>query len=551
MSHPSVLIAGAGPAGLVLAITLLKNGVPVRIIDKEPTLRIGSRGAGIQPRTLELYEFLGVLPEFLKKADTSHPMRRMYALPGGTKVVKELPVAEEAEPTPATPYTNGVVIAQDVHEGVLRAHLTALGGVVEMGTELRGFEQYADRVEARLVKVGADGAETLETADASWLVGADGVHSVVRKGLGLSFLGETREEEHVLVGDIIVEEGLDRGFWHYWIPPSQMMVLRPGTKDPKGFRFAFTGGPAHWKQTIPSRDEFVEEFYKVTDRRDVQFGAATWISGFKPSMRMVDKFGVGRVFVAGDAAHCHSPTGGQGLNSSVQDAANLGWKLALVASGRAPAALLESYSQERLPVIAEMLKLTSALHEKTVAAVAGKGDSDGAFTRGGALGMLGVNTQGSAIVLAEADAEGVVGAYGEAEAEGRARAGYRAPDAPGLGGGADFARLFGAFGPTAHTALVFGGSPQAEAAVAGALARWPKGSVRVVQVRPAGTAVAGGSVNGTWEVVEDREGHAYAAYAGGLKAEGIRVVIVRPDGMVGAVVETAQGVDKYRSLIFG
>ncbi|KAJ7106977.1 FAD binding domain-containing protein, partial [Mycena epipterygia] len=111
----------------------------------------------------------------------------------------------------------------------------------------------------------------------------------------------------------------------------------------------------------------------------------------RPSMRMVDKFGVGRVFVAGDAAHCHSPTGGQGLNSSVQDAVNLGWKLALVANACAPSTLLDSYSAERLPVIAEMLQLTTALHEKTTAQLDTSKDDDGAWKRGGALSMLGVN----------------------------------------------------------------------------------------------------------------------------------------------------------------
>ncbi|KAJ7769132.1 FAD binding domain-containing protein [Mycena maculata] len=542
---PSVLIAGAGPAGLILAITLLKSGVPVRIINKESTHRIGSRGAGVQARTLELYDMLGFLPEFLEASDTALPMRRMYALPGGSEVVKVLPIAEYVEPTPAAPHPNPVSISQEVHEEILRRYLTELGGEVELGTELRTFKQFPDHVWVHIVKTDSAGVESTEITKVDWLVGTDGVHSVVRKQLGLTFLGETKEEQHVLVGDIVVEEGLDRDFWHYWMPPSSMMVLRPGTKEANGFRIAYTGGPEHWKETVPTRDEFVEEFYRVIGRRDIKFGAMPWVSSFKPSMRMVDKFGVGRVFVAGDAAHCHSPTGGQGLNSSVQDAVNLGWKLALVATGRAPATLLDSYSEERLPVIAEMLKLTTALHEKTVAAVAGGGagaPDNGAFARGGALSMLGVNARGSGIVLAEAGpAAGAGGAYAEAAG---VRAGYRAPDAPGLGGAA--ARLFELFGPAAHTVLVFGGDDDARFTVASAVSRWPRGAVRGVRVLAAGQS-AEGRLGG---VVEDREGHAYAAYAGGVPEGEIRVVIVRPDGIVGAV-GSAEVVDQYRKLIFG
>ncbi|KAJ7485703.1 FAD binding domain-containing protein [Mycena latifolia] len=549
MSKPTVLIAGAGPAGLILAITLLKNGVPVRLIDKEATHRIGSRGAGVQPRTLELYDILGVLPEIQKAADASLPRKRMYALPGGTKVVKELPVAEWVEPTPGTPHTNPVTLSQEVHEEILRGYFSALGGVVELGTELRTFDQFPDHVVAQIVKTGPDGKETTETTDFDWLVGTDGVHSYVRKHLGLSFLGETKEEQYVLVGDIVVEEGLDRGFWHYWIPSGQMMVLRPGTTVANGFRFAFTGVPEHWKHKEPTRDEFVQEFYTVTGRRDIKFGAVTWLSSFKPSMRMVDKFGVGRVFLAGDAAHCHSPTGGQGLNSSVQDAVNLGWKLALVASVRAPAALLDSYTAERLPVIAEMLQLTSALHEKTAAQVAGgtgTTDDGSAWRRGGALGMLGVNARGSAIVLAAASDVADGGAYEAAAAAGRVQAGYRAPDAPGLGGAVT--RLFELFGPAAHTVLVFGGDVEAHQAVARALEGWPQGTVRAVRMQRAGTAA---EIAPFGEVLQDREGHAYAGYVSDVAEGELTVVIVRPDGMVGAVVSELDDIARYGKLIFG
>ncbi|KAJ7847756.1 FAD binding domain-containing protein [Mycena olivaceomarginata] len=550
MSQPSVLIAGAGPAGLILGISLLKNGVAVRLIDRESKHRVGSRGAGIQPRTLESYDILGVLPEILKRADPELCRRRMYELPGGTKVIKELPVVEYVEPTPGMPHTNPVTLGQDLHEEILHGYLAELGGTVEFDTVLGSFDQLPDHVVAQLVKARPDGTEATESAKFDWLVGADGVHSVVRKQLGLSFVGETKEEDYVLVGDIdVVNKSLDRKFWHYWIPPSQMLILRPGAGT--SWRMAFTGAPEHWKKTLPTRDEFVEEFYAVTGRRDIKFGAATWLSSFRPSMRMVDKFGVGRVFVVGDAAHCHSPTGGQGLNSSVQDSINLGWKLALVATGRAPATLLDSYSTERLPIIAEMLKLTTSLYEQT-AATAGTGDVGGwttAFKRGGALSMLGVNTRGSTIVLVDdehAAAEG--GAYAAA-APGRVQAGYRAPDAPGLVGADETTtRLFDVFGPAAHTVLVFGGDASAHGAVKHALACWPQGTEHTMLISRAGEK---GESTVLGKVLEDREGHAHAGYASDMTAGSMTIVIVRPDGVVGAVVSQAEGIERYGKLIFG
>ncbi|KAJ7772929.1 hypothetical protein DFH07DRAFT_991377 [Mycena maculata] len=193
-----------------------------------------------------------------------------------------------------------------------------------------------------------------------------------------------------------------------------------------------------------------------------------------------------------------------------------------------------------------MLKLTTALHEKTVATVAGgAAKDDSTFTRGSALSMLGVNAHGSRIVLAE-EGPAVGGAYGDEGVPGRVRAGFRAPDVPGLGGAAT--RLFELFGPLAHTVLLFGGDEDARFAVASAVSRWPRGAVHGVRVLPAGQSAEG--LLG--EVVQDREGHAYAAYAANGASEGeMTVVIIRPDGMVGAMGSAAEAVDRYCTLVFG
>ncbi|KAJ6511503.1 FAD binding domain-containing protein [Mycena vitilis] len=538
-SSASVLIAGAGPSGLILAIILLKNGVSVRIIDKELKHRGGTRGSGVQPRTLELYDILGILPEILQ-AGGPIPTILKYE-PGEIKPFSSFNLTQWVEPTPDSPHSNPHNISQDRHEEILRAHLQKIGCSVELGSELRSFEQFPDHVVAHIVRTDANGTQE-ENTRFDWLVGTDGARSVVRKQLGLSFLGETRAE-HMALGDIIVEEGVDFGSWHMWNVPPRILTLRSGNSKSKVFMFGYTGRPDHLADTPVTREEFIEDFYAITKRPDIKFGPTTWISNWRPNMRMVDTMQCGRVFIAGDAAHCHSPTGGQGLNSSVQDVANLGWKLALVHKGLAAPALLDTYSAERLRVIAQMLKLTTELYHKTFN-TAGKADAgDSGWARGPDLSMLGVNYCGSSIVLEDEDEARVPGnAYAKVEG-GRSRAAYRAPDAPGLVcKGEDVpTRLFAIFSASAHTVLLFGGDAAAHASLAEVLARLPEGTVRMVQIVPQGQT-AGASAGSTL-VLEDRAGHAYTGY--GVPADKRTVVVVRPDGVVGATVTGAKGIERY------
>ncbi|KAF7342093.1 FAD-binding-3 domain-containing protein [Mycena venus] len=562
MASPSVLIvspslpflqaiellgqAGAGPSGLILALILLKNGVSVRIIDKEIKHRIGSRGSGIQPRTLELYDILGVLPNIQKAGEPVSPISTYE--PGEIKPTKTFRLSEYVEPTPDTPHPNALNLSQDIHEEILRAHLQTLSCSVELGSELRAFEQFSDHVVARIVKTDSDGSQHEESTKFDWLIGTDGAHSVVRKQLGLSFLGETREEQHLALGDIVVEEGADPKFWHMWSQPPKLIALRSGGSTSKVFMFAYTGRPEALAHKTITREEFIEEFYAMTGRRDVKFGAATWLSNYRPNMRMVDKMQVGRVFIAGDAAHCHSPTGGQGLNSSVQDVANLGWKLALVHKGLAAPALLDTYSEERLRVIAQMLKLTTELYNKSFDNIsAGKNMADAWARRGGNLGMLGINYYGSSIVLEDGAplAGGASDAYSKGTS-GCVQAAYRAPDAPGLvhvgsANDAPTTSLFAIFSVSVHTVLLFGGDESAHARVVEVLGRLPKEVVRAVQLLPRGQTASDSKTSAL--VLEDHAGHAYAGY--GVRVDSLTVVVVRPDGVVGAVVSGAEGLERY------
>ncbi|CCL99757.1 uncharacterized protein FIBRA_01779 [Fibroporia radiculosa] len=546
-----VLIVGAGPTGLILALTLAKNGVPVRIVEKDAAFHVGQRGVGVQPRTLEIYQFLGALPDVKANGIPVLPFRA-YKIGGGDDCVKTFYMSPPTEPTPAIPNPDSWLLGQNVAQRILRSHLAKYNCHVELGTTLHSFEQHDDSVVAKVVRTQADGAEISETIHCHWLVGADGSHSTVRKQLGLTFHGEQRAEEAV-VGEIDVQ-GLDGNFLHNWGDPStQMLLLRP-TETKDVFAFAFLGS-LDYKKILSDREELVGTLRKFSGRDDLVFGEVKSVGYFQPHIRMVNKFNVGRVFVAGDAAHVHSPAGGQGMNSSMQDVFNLGWKLALVEKGLASRTLLESYTDERLPVIAEMLKVTTELLNRR-SARAREGELEGvrterAYANEEKMKQLKVNYRWSAIVQDERkpfeenaplDPYGILG-------DGVVRAGDRAPDAPGLVkvGTGQTLSLFDIFSPSYHTVLVFAGDDTTQVgSVIAVLKNYVSEVIRSVAIYGVDTAQPG--VEGTDMVLLDKEGHARAGYA--VEKGPMTVVVVRPDGVVGAIVLGAGGVQKYFEKIF-
>ncbi|KAH9944589.1 monooxygenase [Amylocystis lapponica] len=547
MSSPSpvsVLVVGAGPAGLVLALALAKNGISLRIIEKETQRLAGQRGAGIMSRSLELYNYLGVLPDILAKAKSPPPMRK-YKLPGGVEPLSTFHISPPVTPTPACPYLNSAMLGQESVEAILRAHLEQLGVHVEYGTRLQTFEQHSDRVVAHTIKADA-GEEKEHDITCHWLVGTDGARGVVRKQLGLQFLGTPHEDLHFVIGDVVCK-GLDEDYWHSWGEVAgDMVLLRP--TEHNGVFSLMAGGHISPATLVSDRAELVKFVHKTTERDDLEISDIRSLFEYRPNVRMVDKFGEGRVFVAGDAAHVHSATGGQGLNSSIQDSFNLGWKLALVENGFAAPSLLSTYSEERLPVIAAMLQRTTVLLNKTVS-----GSVD-AWDRGGVLKQLGVNCRWSSIVVDERSARGdpdelMANAYGGGG--GILCAGDRAPDAPGLvdaeGGTTSFFRLFGA---THHTVVFFAADVHRVAELLGALAECPPKSIRAVLVLPQGhPGVSAETVHGVDTVVTDRDGHAYAGYA--VSKESVVAMVVRPDGIVGGIVLGVAGLRRYFGGVFG
>ncbi|PCH36572.1 monooxygenase [Wolfiporia cocos MD-104 SS10] len=553
-----VLIVGGGPTALATALTLTKNNIPVRIIQKDEHYHRGQRGAGIQvfpfpfpakhshnryvqPRTLEYYNLLGVLPDILERGIPVVPIR-IYKLPGGTEPIKTFPMVEFEENTPAIPHNMPHLLGQANQEAVMREHLEKLGVRVELNTEFLSYEQHEDGVVAHLVR--QLGEEKIpETVRCDWLVGADGARSVVRKQLGVTFLGETHSE-HLIFGEIEVK-GLSSDYWHVWgTLGGTLVVLRP--TETEGLFWFVVGGSIDHAKFMTDHDAVIQYMRDYTERTDFEFGKVRFISDFRPNVRMVDKFGVERVFLAGDAAH--------GLNTGVQDGVNLGWKLALVIKNYASPSLLSTYTTERLPVVAHMLKMTTALFQKTRASTIDGHGAEQAWTRGGAVKQLGINYRWSPIVRDErtpyvrpADTEQLEVYGAEGGDTSVLRAGDRAPDAPGLVNSrqpdAEPTKLFSIFGVTYHTVLIFSSDAAQIRAVLDTVKEYPPNTVKTVAIHPQGTSTVTAFEDADY-VVTDRDGYAYNGYNVADPAS-TTIVIARPDGVVGGIVFTVDGMHKF------
>ncbi len=338
MYDTTVLIVGAGPTGLTLALDLARRGISFHLIEAAIAPFEGSRGKGIQPRTLEIFDDLGVIGAILA-AGAPYPKFRLH---WGPLSLRAGSMGSSRRPTDGVPYPNLWMVPQARTEGILRDRLGVLGGEVQFGNALAAFTQNQHGVDATL--------STGERVRADFLVGCDGGHSMVRKALGLRFDGETVDEQPMLVADVEVH-GLNHRDWHVWpLAKGGVVALCP---LPNSSLFQFT---ATAKTAAAGIESTVHKITGYCVER------VAWSSIYQPLARMVDRYRVGRVFLAGDAAHVHPPAGGQGLNTGVQDAYNLGWKLARVARGT-PDWLLDTYQAERLPIAAAVLGLTKRLHQ--------------------------------------------------------------------------------------------------------------------------------------------------------------------------------------------
>ncbi|KIY52998.1 hypothetical protein FISHEDRAFT_69455 [Fistulina hepatica ATCC 64428] len=574
---PEVLVVGAGPTGLVTALCLLRNGISVRLIEKECKYRVGQRGAGIMPRSLELFSLLGVVDDVLKRA-IPPPLVRLYELPEGKNLLQTFEMSPHLDPSPSCPYPNVVMLGQDNLEDILRTALAECGVRVELGTELVSFEQYPTHVVATLRKNTESQEQYLEeeVVGFSWILGADGAKGSMRKLLGFSFVGETRNVDNMIVGDIFIK-GLDTHYWHMWGDAHTSMLSLRATETPHLFNFLLAGENINHGMLSQNEPLLRQCIFECSGKRtDIKFGDIPWLSHYRPNIRMVNRLGEGRVFIAGDAAHVHSPMGGQGLNTGIQDAVNLVWKVALIQKGLAPYSILETYNEERLPVIAELLTQTTALLNQTFRGK--KGDNSG-WLKGGSMLQLGVNYRWSSLVVDEQrltwdytdesddldttyefdgswspDDQQVQQQLYRPTRDGQLRAGDRAPDAPDLANlkvadptMVQTVSLFDIFSVVCHTVLIFVWSADQRFKAPIKMARkCPHGTVRIVIIVMEGVSLPA-PVRGAHYVLDDEEHHAFDAYALG---SGCDVAIVRPDGFIGAIVRGAEGIQKYFAGIF-
>jgi 2-polyprenyl-6-methoxyphenol hydroxylase-like FAD-dependent oxidoreductase len=477
--NTDVLICGAGAAGLTLAVELARRSVNFRLIEKLAVPFRGSRGKGIQPRTLEVFEDLGIIDRIVASGGP-YPGQREYHCDG---TYENTPLFEVFAPTPEEPYQIPLMLPQFLTEALLRERLTEMGHRPEFGCELTGLDQDAESVTATIVSGKGE-----ETIGARYLVGTDGGHSFVRHALKIDFPGKTLGVRAV-VADVMVT-GLSRDAWHRFNEGSmeKQIALCPLA----GTEMFQLQAPVPLEGDIDLSAEGLSALVaRRTCRSDITIHSVFWASAFDMNARLANQYRDGRVFLAGDAAHTHPPTGGQGLNTSVQDAYNLGWKLAAVLRG-APQALLDSYEQERQPIAAQMLGLATKLLDAAKA---------GSTRRGREVHQLDLCYPNSLLSLEEPERRGGV------------LAGDRAPDAPIRGAGGQPTRLFNLF-KGIHWTLI-GNEVERLSGVKS------RPGLRIHAVGPRG------------DIIDDGEHfrHGYGVRLGDW-------VLVRPDGYVGAVVSS-------------
>jgi 2-polyprenyl-6-methoxyphenol hydroxylase-like FAD-dependent oxidoreductase len=339
-----VLVVGAGPTGLVLAADLLARGVSTRIIDKGDGVNLETRAIAIHARALEVLDLMGLAERF---ADHGQVVRWFSFYSDGKRRLS-LDLSRNG-----TRFPFMLDIPQHQTEYLLRARVAELGGAIEYGTELTGLADEPAGVTARVR--GADGRPRVITA--GYAVGCDGAHSRVRHELGLPFRGHPYPQDWLLA-DVRLD----------WARPENEVhaFFRAGGTP----LVCFPMREHRWRLVVPFAGDRAAgapdlgEVQQLVDQRapePVVVSDPTWLASFNCHRRSTDVYRRGHVLLAGDAVHIHTPAGGQGMNTGITDAHNLGWKLALVADGRAPDQLLDTYGREREPVAGQVLGLTHAL----------------------------------------------------------------------------------------------------------------------------------------------------------------------------------------------
>lgn len=506
-----LLIVGAGPVGLTMGCELARHGVAFRIVDQAPERSKTSKALAIFPRTIEVFETMGVVDTFLREG------HRLFGLQIQNR---EERLAQIDFASIASPYPFVLSLPQAETERILIDRLQSLGIEVERNVTLTGLAHTPSAVSASL-RHGDGHDEVVETP---WLLGCDGAHSGTRHALELPFEGAQYRESFVLA-DVRVDSPLSRKQAHLFFSSEGLFAIFPLGRERA--RIIVAVNPAGREQAQP--DVTLEEIQGYARERGpagLQVSEPVWMSRFNISHRKVQSFRKLRIFLAGDSAHIHSPAGGQGMNTGIQDSFNLAWKLALVVQGRAPVELLSSYNNEREPIAKSVLNLTDRITRfATVRNPVAQSVRNFLLPVVGQLEFvqdniadrmteLAVNYRRSAIV--------------EHHGGGALRAGDRAPDCDLRAGDQQSQRLVELFRDTRHVLLIFLGADAR---------RWQEENV---QIRALGEAFAevicsyslargrGGDADGISNLLEDVTGAAHLSY--GLPNGGL--MLVRPDGYI-------------------
>jgi 2-polyprenyl-6-methoxyphenol hydroxylase-like FAD-dependent oxidoreductase len=344
-----VIIVGAGPTGLALAGQLIRYGVDFVIFDKKETTTPYSKAIGVQARTLEIYEQIDLADKLVGDGWITEKA----CLVEGGRVRGEVELAEYGKGM--SPYPFLLIVEQGIHERLLYDYIKAHGRDVLWNTELESFTQDADGVVANVKTASGE----REVIGAKFLIGCDGAKSFVRHAVGLEFEGSTFERLFY-VADAQVDWSFSHKALYACLAKNTITAFFPMVGE-NHYRIVGTFPEGHEKEEGEFLYEEIERQIKQDTELELDIHDVKWFSVYKVHTRHVSRFSNGRCFLAGDAAHIHSPAGAQGMNTGIQDAYNLAWKIATVLRGTADAAILESYNIERLENARNLLKTTDRL----------------------------------------------------------------------------------------------------------------------------------------------------------------------------------------------
>ena len=337
MANTSVLIVGAGPTGLTLALSLARRGVPFRLISEAKGPGEHSRAMVVQARTLEFYDQFGFADDLVRQGIRAG---NVHLREGGdnSRSREVLAVSFKDLGAGLSPYPFPLAYPQDEHERFLVSKLNEAGGSVEWQSRLTGFTQDSARVCATILRNGR-----AEETEAEYICGCDGAHSCVRETLGVGFPGGTYEQLFY-VADVNVGGSFQRDDIYLNLGEHILTLMAPVRSNGMHRLIGLVPPELSERETLSFEDIRAQQERLL----DIRVTAVNWFSTYRVHHRVAGRFHVGRAFLLGDAGHIHSPAGGQGMNTGIGDAINLGWKLAQVLQDRAGAAILDSYELERI-----------------------------------------------------------------------------------------------------------------------------------------------------------------------------------------------------------